>query len=417
MLLILCLVFVDSVLPLPDLTEMIFPEPKLWIPDAANRLFLEAYGFVRHGGIFDLRAGLFDLRAEYDHNIDWDTTSFASLSLAQYAMKPRYWVKPSIQARYFDRRRSYFNWQAGCEFNYYLPWSAPSILVRTDNWSINGVHYQQTQTDFTIVFDRLRFPYCVGFSGCFNDDSHGFGFSNIRIGSFFIELSSPLPSDFPSPRMKIQYLEPGLIISQMIESGVFPQSFDNYLDMSSPAYFAYPAPSESLHIRLTSFGRFGILGQTLIIKNTFAYWQFYPTLNRHFRRVSIPETRSNNLTINLVNTLTSTKCSIRNSIGVGYHWHDSTAVFQPRFSIDDTLEMELFNLSAELTARYIPHRPGFEKRLAPWFVASTRIGFRLEFAQIFLRVDNLGGFQEEVFDDIVYQPRRYSAGLRFAFNL
>ena len=324
MLLILYIIFFDPTLPLPDLSKVVFPEPRLWIPQERDHVTIEGYGLDHYGGMLRFQMGYFDLQAIYDHNLDWDTTDRATLNVNQHIITHNFWLKPSVTAMYYARNRTYLNSQASCTLNYYLPWSLLSGQVMADNWFINSDHHRQLEASFSIIFDRLKFPYCIGILTRLDDRTYGYSFTNIRIGSFFIELSSSFPANFPSPRLEIKYVEPGFVIGQKIESGIFEQTFQTYLDINSPGYFSYPAPSESLDIRLNTFCKFKILGQSLIINNTYAYWQCYPTWNRYLRHASIPEMQNNDLMINLVNTIkSSTRCNIKNSVGVGYYWSDS----------------------------------------------------------------------------------------------
>ncbi len=417
MLLILYVFMVDTILPLPDLSKVIFPEPQLWIAPERNYMAFQGYGIDYYGGMMDLKLDLFDLHADYRHDYTWDTTDLASLHLSQYIMASSFWIRPLFQGMYYDRNRTYLNVHGSCEVSYYFPWSIISSLFESDNWFINNVRYRQTDAQLSITFDRLKFPYYLGLHGRFSDEIQMFGFTTIKIGGFLIGLNSPLLKNFPSPRLRISYIEPGLQIAQSIESGIFQQNFDSYLDMDSPKNYSYPAPDESLHVRLITSCQFDILGQSLILKNTYAYWQFYPTQDRHFRHSSLPETQTNDLVVRFNNSIRYNRLHIRNHLAAGYFWSDSTIIYRPRYSIEDTITITISHFFTDIMLHYFSRRPGLENELSPWFTASTRIGFRIKFSEIFLIIKNIDDFQGEVYDGFFFAPRYYTAGAKFMFNL
>lgn len=417
MLLIICILAVDSILPLPDLSKEIFPEPGIWIPPEHSRLVIGGYGFEEYGGEFSLCCGYFDLRSEYEHDFDWDKIDQARLKASAYLMMPRSWIKPSLAAIYYARDREYIDLQAACACEYYVPWSVFCGQLKADNWYINDKYHKEQEACLSIIFDRLRFPYGIGFLGRVNDQVYGYCFTNIRIEDFFIELSSQLLSNFPSPRLEIKFIMPELLVGQTIESGIFEKKFQDYLDPQSPEYFAYPAPSESLHVRLSTYFCWQLLDQSFAVSNTYAYWKAYPTINRHFLYTSIHETQINDFIISISNKIRLPSGSITNRLGIGYHRSDSVIVFHPGYSINDTMTLTVSHAYARIVLAYYPKREGFEKELPPWLTASTTIGFNVGFAGVFLTIDNISDFQNEVFDGIFYQPRRFVVGSRFTLDL
>jgi len=417
MILLLFIVSYDSLPPLPDLSQIIFPEPTLWLERAENSLLLSGYVGNFYGGQAEFSMQRLNLSGFFERAIDWDTLKTGTAEASYSVPLSHVWVRSKLYGYFLERNVRYILLSPQLDFSSTLPWAVLLGNVRTDMWYINGTHYKEEETELEIIFDRMRYLPHFRLSGIYTDNQLKPMFSGtLHLRNFHLEIGSPIFYDHPSPRFLLQYLDPKIKIETEIKYGTIFSTLKDFFDPEIPLKYRIPVAGESLKLGLSLNFALDFFKHYCGILAAYKNWNSRLVPKKDFDINTAHNIQEVNLGLELKNQLgNSESTKIQNILYLSYNWIDTTIAFLPRYSIIDTLGIYLKPLHISVEAKYLSKRDGLESELAPVVLISQTIGFRYRFWEIFVRIFNMTDERDEILDDYFLRERQYAAGL--AFNM
>ncbi len=417
MILLLLILSYDSLPPLPDLSQITFPEPPLWLERTESSLLLSGHLGNFYGGRAGFSMQRLKLSGFFERIIDWDTLKTGTAEASYSLPLSHVWVRPRLHGSFLERNVRYILLSPQIDFSSTLPWAVLLGSVGTDLWYISDTHYKEEKMELEIIFDRMRYLPHFKLSGIYTDNQLKPRFTGkLHLRNFHLEVSSPIYYSYLSPRFLLQYLDPIIKLETEIKSGTVFSTLKDYFKPEIPLQYRIPVAEESLKVSLSLNFTLDFFKHYCGLFAAYRDWNSRLVPGEDFEINTIRNIQEANLCLALKNQLgNSQSIKIQNSLYLGYNWTDTTIAFLPRYSLIDTFNMHLKPLQISVEAKYLSRRDGLDTELAPLVLISPTIGFHYGSWRIFLTIFNMTGAREEIFDEYFLRERQYAGGL--AFNM
>jgi hypothetical protein len=411
------LIGVDSLPPIPDLSQILFPEPYLWFQPAERHLELSVYGGHYFGGDCDLVFDDLAFFSQYEMREDWDSLLTAT-GRASYALSlPHLFLKPSIDGFFHKRSDEYRLLAPKLDAIIRLPWSFFSTAVNAELWQINTIDYQEYTASADLIFDRVIYMPHFTINGIYSGKKLQPTITGkLHINRVHLSIGSLLSRSFPSPVFHIQYLKPTVRIGARFVNGVLPQTLEQRFDPSLPLQYRISIPTESLKTSITLDCNLDFHDQIIAWSASYNVWYEKNTPGEGFIINSKEDVEELNFCIAIRNSITSKDMHLKNSLNVIYTWSDSIIAFVSPHAVYDTLIIALGPI--EITASAVQYAPrhGVTHSLPALFILNPSLCYSYKGFMVFLNVDNSTDEKKEIFDGYFLNGRQYAAGLRFDYS-
>ena len=417
MFLLFFLITVDSLPPLPDLAQIVFPEPPLWIRKQEHRVMLTGFAGDFWGGSSDVDIENFHFDAQYARTVDWDSLESGSAAVSYALPLPHLLLHPQFTAHYANRNYEYTRFSPQLELSSTLPWSILLGNVRGDFWLIDGVSFQEGIFNAEMIFDKVNYLPHVDFTLLATEAQYRPALAaKIHVRHFHLALGSPLNDDFFSPELTIQYREPELKIETAFRSGVVYQPLSAYYDPTTPVRYSTPVPDESLAIGAHVTATLDLYDHVLAFSSAYENWDSHlvPTDNFMLRHMNnVQKVRVSTM---VRNTFTAESFELQNRFHGCYTWTDSLVPLLQKYTIADTLActVQPFQLYNEF--QYVGERTGVTgQKLGAIVLVNARLGIQYACTTFFVSVSNLTNETREMYDGYYLAGRQYAGGIELQF--
>jgi len=417
MILLLFILCYDSLPPLPDLSQIIFPEPPLWFEQAESSLLLSGYVGNFYGGQAKFSMQRLNLTGFVERIIDWDTLKTGTVEASYSLPLSHLWMRPTLYGNFFERDARYIVLSPQLDFSSTFPWAVLLGNVGIDLWYINDTHYNEEKMELEIIFDRMRYIPHFKLSGIYTDNQLKPMFTGkLHLRDFHLEVGSPIFYRYPSPRFALQYLDPTIKIETEIKYGTIFSILKDYFDPEIPLKYEIPVAEESLKVGLSLNFALDFFKHYCGLLAAYKNWNTRLVPKEDFEINTAHNIQEVNLGLVLKNQLGyGESAKIQNTLFLTHNWTDTTIAFLSPYSIIDTFDIHLNPLQISVEAKYFSKRDGLRKEFASLVLISPTIGFEYGFWKIFLRIFNVTDERKEVLDDYFLRERQYAGGL--AFNM
>lgn len=417
MLILLFFISIDSLPPLPDLSQVVFPEPPLWIRTQESSVLLTGFAGDLYGISGNVNMRHFHFDAQYTHVVDWDTTTSGSAALSYALPLPHLLLQPQLTAHYTNRDHEYARFTPQLALSSTLPWALLLCDVRGDFWMIDDVSSQEGIFKAEAIFDKVGYLPHLDFTLLATEERLRPALAaKIHVHHFHLALASPLDNDFFSPEVTIQYREPKLKIETMFRSGVMYKPLSTYYDPTTPIRYAIPVPDESLAIGAHVTATLDLYDHVVSLSGAYESWDSYlvPTDNFMLRHMS--DVQKVYVHATYKNTFRVGFCELQNRLHGGYTWTDSIIPLVQKYTIGDTLDCTIQPFVFSNEFQFIGERTGItgQKRAAVYLL-NARIGIQYAFTTFFVSVRNLADEKKELYDGYFLNGRQYAGGVELQF--
>ncbi len=417
MILLLFLFSYDSLPPLPDLSQILFPEPPLWIEQVENSVMLSGCAGNFYSGKGRLLIQHLNISALYEQKVDWDTLKKGTIRASYSVPLPHLWIKPSLYSYLLRRNDKYLLLSPRLDFSSTISWAVIFGSVRTDLWQINSIHYNEEEIKLEIIFDRTLYLPHFELSGIYTDNQLKPRFTGkLHIRNFHLAIGSPIFRSFPSPHFTLQYLEPKLKLETIVKSGTIHRTLNDFFDPEMPLQYKVPVAEESLKVGVDFDFKLDLYNHFCGLHSAYKNWNMRLIPGEAYEITTINNIQEVNIDFVLKNKFPYELLIIRNALYLHYNWADTDIALQPRFFFLDTLDVHLYPLQISVGAKYISKREGLNKKLSPVVVINSTLGFNYKFWKIFLSIYNITNERKEIFDDYFLSSRQYGGGLEFNYK-
>ncbi len=413
MILLLWILYQDSIPPLPDFSIIEFPEPKLWVEPLPMQITLSGYYGQFSGADINFDYQRFKLQAEYQKEDIWFNTTKINFGSSYSIPLPFLWIRPSIKGLYTEDCNSYRFINPGLEITTTPAWAIVFMKLNSDNWRLNNRDYREYTGILKIIFDRAEYLPFLQIEGSTLDDklitrmTAGINVKSIRVsaGSF---LPFGSGSDY-----RLSFSKPEFSLNARLESGRRISYLRNHFITRSPMQYTVPLPEESLKIAVNFTFNFRIKENQFTLKT--AYNDFSKKLipGPDFFITSINNVRTGAIMFIIKNKLTYKALEIHHQINGAYHRADRDIPFLPEYSIQDSLAIKFSVIEFINLIEYLDTRHGITKLLPKIKLISPELGIRIKPVKLFFRVFNVLNQQKEIFDNYTLSYRKYALGLQF----
>ncbi|MGB3340718.1 MAG: hypothetical protein WBB37_04475 [bacterium] len=411
------LIGVDSLPPIPDLSQILFPEPHLWFQPAKRHLELSVYGGHYFGGNCDLFFDNLDLFLQYEMCEDWDSLLTATGQASYNITLPHLFLKPSIDGFFHKRNDEYRFLAPELDAIIQLPWSFFSTAVNAELWQINTINYQEYTASADVIFDRVIYMPHFSISGIYSGKKLEPTITGkLHMSRVHLSIGSLLSRSFPSPIFHIQYLEPTVKIGAKFMNGALSQTLKQRFDPSLPLQYRISIPTESLKTSITLDCSLDFHNQIIAWSASYNGWYEKITPGEGFIISSKKDVEELNFCVAIRNSITSQDMHLNNSLNIIYTWLDSAIAFIPRHAVYDTLIIAMGPLEITASAVQYTRRHGVTHILPALFMINPKLGYYYKGFMVFFNVNNATDEKEEIFDGYFLNGRQYVAGLSFDYS-
>lgn len=408
----------DSLPPLPDFSQTMFPEPPLWIGRKENSLTLSGYAGDFFAGNCDLNIQYFNISTYYKQIVDWDSLKYGSIITSYSIPMPHLFLTPSIYGYFLQRENNYKLLSPGVNFSSTIPWAIISGGLNVDVWQINKANYIEEQTKLEIIFDRMIYlPHFEITTIYTNSQLHSMLTGKLHIRNFHLAISSPTVHGFPTPSFTIQYLNPKIKLETEIKTGCIYKTLKDHLNPYTPLKYAIPMPDESLKVGVNFNAKLDLGKHQIGVFNSVKNWNSRPVPGEDFEITSIKNVKEINISVMLKNQFANKLIRVENDLHFNYNWTDTTIAFLAEYAIYDTFKIYFGVLDISLETEYLSKRDGiYTEMLSPVLIINPNIGLKYKFLRIFASVYNLTDDRKEIFDHYFLNHRQYAGGLEIDFR-
>jgi len=411
------LIGVDSLPPIPDLSQVLFPEPHLWFQRAERNLEISVHGGQFFGGDCDLNFDNLDFSSQYEMREDWDSLLTATGQASFAIPLSHLFLKPSMHGFYHKRIDEYRFIAPQLAAVIQLPWSFLTTTVNADIWQINTLNFQEYTASADLIFDRIIYMPHFVISGIYSGRKLEPTITGkLHINRVHLSIGSLLSGNFPSPVFHIQYLKPTLKIGAKFMNGVLSQTLEQKFDPSLPLQYRISIPSESLKTSIMLDCNLDFHDQIFAGKASYNSWYEKNAPGAGFIIDSRKDVEELNFCIAMKNSIRSRDMHLENSLNIIYTWVDSAIAFVPRHAVYDTLVIALGFFEIKAAALQYAPRQGVTHNLPALFLINPGIGCHYKGFMVFFNVHNATDEKEEIFDGYFMNGRQYAAGLSFDYS-
>jgi hypothetical protein len=407
----------DSLPPLPDPTQVVFPEPPVSMELEPRYLCLygTAGGRIAAGCTASVR-GL-EASISFDRHSQWAPCRTYAAAASYSASVTHLAIKPAI--RYFREALADTTVLVHPMLDLRLtaPWFVTHGSVAAGRWKIDGRDYNENNGTLGMIFDRAVYLPSLDIAVLQSGTSvKSCWTGSIHISRLHAGVESPLPYGFPSPRLFIAYRRPVLKLEASVKSGVDFRSLNDLYGPERPFHLPDPVPDDSLKIRADLECVFDFIQQRL---------QFCVTYRNNRTRLVVQDDLSYG-TVSMIeegaafvkagNKLAAGIFTGRNSLTGRYAWTSLPILYQPRFELDEQIELRCGSAFVRTAISFLLDRRGVDEMLPDLLLLDLRqCGFTHRWLTIYAAVYNVTDVRKDLYDGYGLSPRSYAGGMAVNF--
>lgn len=413
-LLIFFLIRVDSLPPIPDLSQVLFPEPHLWFEPSPKHLELGLYGGQYFGGLCDVAYKDMTFSLYYDDREDWDSIISTHGQTDYVISLPHLYMKPTIGGFYHKQNDEYRFLNPNLSLRTEVPWAFISSTISTELWQINRINYQEYTASADIIFDRIIYMPHFLINGIYSGKKLIPTITGkLHINKIHLSIGSLISKSFPSPMFNIQYLNPTLKIGARLMNGTVVQTLKQKFEPMLPLQYRISIPTESLKTSIVLDCKLDFYNHVIMCSAYYNSWYEKNVPEQGFIISSKKDVEEFKFHIALINNFKSKGMHIKNSLSITYTWLDSTIAFIPRHAVYDTINIGMGPIEITTAVVQYASRNGIIHDLPSMFLISPKFGYHFKRFTLFLKIHNATDEKEEIFDGYFLNGRQYAAGLKF----
>lgn len=413
--LLLFLVSVDSLPPIPDLSQVIFPEPHLWLEPAEKSVELGSYGGQYFGGLCDIMFKNFGLSALYDQREDWDSVICASGTLSCSIPLAHLFLKPSVNGLFHKRDDEYRLLCPNLNMAVNLSWAIILATTNADLWQINSLNYQEYTAGVNLIFDRVIYLPHFEIRGIYSGKKLEPNLTGkLHIRKLHLSVGSWLSQGFPSPTLNIQYLNPKVKVGASFRTGPLIRTLKQKFDPALPLQYRISMPSESLKTGVALDLKLDLYHHSFQIIGSYNSWREKLAPGQGFIIKTKGDVEELNICVTIKDDFTYRNMHFENSLCVTYNWSDTIIAFVPRHTACDTISIGVGPIVIAAEAVHYAARDGIVNDLAPLFMINPSVACRYKIFKVFLTMHNATDETEQIYDGYFLTGRQYAAGLVFS---
>jgi len=411
------LINADSLPPVPDLSQVLFPEPQLWFQPAQKHLGLSLYGGHYFGGDGDLVFDDLDFSLQYELREDWDSLTTAGGQLSYSIPLPHLFLKPSIDGFFLKRGDEYRFLAPELGAQVQLPWSFFAGAVKAELWQINRISYQEYTASADMIFDRVIYMPHFAISGIYSGRKFEPTITaKLHINHVHLSVGSLISRSFPSPIFQIQYLKPNISIGAKFMNGALSKTLWQDFDPSLPLHYRISIPTESLKTSITLDCDIDFHDQIIALSTAYNSWFEKTAPSEGFIISSKRDVEELKFFVAVKNSIKSKNIHIKNSLNFIYTWLDSTVAFIPRHTLYDTLIIIMGPIEINAATVQYAARHGVTHSLPGIFTLNPGLGYHYKSLMVFFTVLNATDERDEIYDGYFLNGRQYAAGLSLDYS-
>jgi hypothetical protein len=281
-------------------------------------------------------------------------------------------------------------------------------------WRINARQEIEAQTMIDIIFDRTRYKPHLLLPGVYMHNQYtqlcGVAF---HIQHFHVSTVSPVNEYFPSPCFKIEYLHPSYAVTSEISSGVDLLTLKDRFDPTVPLQYSTTAPIESLRIAVALSASLTFNDQQFEVSGTYRDWYNQIIPARNFALAETSDAQEMISEVTMENRIQIGDLTLTHIARGTYVWGENDIPLRPRYTVNDTLSMDISWLFAGVAVYHRPACRGIVSDLPSLTLVHPVIGIRYHFITVFGTVINSTGMTGDYYDGFPVGARAFAGGIRF----
>jgi len=407
----------DSLPPLPDLSQVVFPEPPLWIREQENYVMLNGFAGNFYGGSGDVDVENLHFDAQYAYTVDWDSIESGSAALSYALPLPHLLLHPQLTAHYTNRDQEYRRLTPHLQLSSTLPWAILLCDARGDFWLIDDVSSREGLFNAEMIFDKVNYLPHLDFALLATEERYRPALAaKIHVRHFHLALGSPLDENFFSPELTIQYQEPKIQIETMFRSGVVYRPLSAYYDPTTPIRYTVPVPDESLAVGAQMTATLDLYDHVISFFSAYENWNAYLVSADNFALRHMSDVQKVQLRTMFKNTFFTQRVEVQNRFHACYTWADSIVPLLSTYTIGDTLDCIIRPVAFSNELQYVSERTGITgQELPAVLLVNSRLGIQYAFTTFFFSVRNLTDEKKEMYDGYYLAGRQYAGGVKLQF--
>jgi hypothetical protein len=415
---LLFLITTDSLPPLPDLAQVVFPEPPLWIRRQEDYITLNGFAGDFTGGSIDLNIRNFQFDAQYAHTVEWDSTESGSALLSYALPLPHLLLHPRLSAHYTGRDQEYARFTPQMSLSSTLPWAILLCDARGDFWLIDDVSTREGLFNAEMIFDKSQYLPHFDFTLLATGNRYRPAFAaRIHVHHFHLALGSPVDEDFFSPELTLQYREPKVKIETTFRSGVVYQALSAYYDPTTPIRYTVPVPDESLAVSAHVGAMLDLGNHILSLSSVYENWNTHLVPADDFTLRHMSDIQKVCLRAMLKNAVSTQHITLQNVLHACYTWTDSIVPLLATYTVNDTFDCTLKSLQISNQLHYLGERRGVNgQERSAVLLLNARLGIQFAFATFSFSVHNLTDEKKEMYESYYLDGRQYAGGIELHFG-
>jgi len=419
MILLILLFSYDSMPPVPDLSNVIFPEPPLWIEPGDNFFALNGHFGNFNAGNCDFRLQRLNITAQYEKKNEWDSIELGSFKGSYSLPLPHFWLKPSISGEIFQRdNKKYKLLSPNLELSSTLSRAVILGDLNYDLWQIDQRNYFEEDLRIGIIFDQMIYLPHIEISQNYTAGGLRLGFTGkLHIHNLHLGIGFLIFDDFPSPYFEVGYLNPKIKIESRIKRGSSFHRLRDFFRPDIPIVYNSGVPDESLKIDIGTEFKYELHHHCFSLKTSYKDWARRLVVGPDFEITKAFDVQETNTAMLLKNKFRLKSANLSKLVAVGHNWADVEIPFLPRYYLLDTLKLNYQFIEFSTTLRYLSQRNGIDKALYSCITINSTMGLRYKNFTTFIVVSNLTDEKKEIYDSYLLSGRQYAIGLKFIVKI
>jgi hypothetical protein len=418
MFLLLFFLSADSLPPLPDLSEVIFPEPIMWVEKKETSFMLKGYGGNYYGGACGISLQNLHISAFYKSIHDWEQKKWGN-AVASYSIALSHlWLKPSLSGFLLQKTDDYRRLSPGLAFSSTNSWSTIFGNADIDLWEINRKQHFEEKVKCNIILDQTLYLPHFEVTGVYVNEQFipELG-GQLHIRNLHLAVSSAIRHGFSSPGLRIKYLEPKIAIGVQVKSGDVYKTLKERFDPEMPLKYRSSVPEESLRVSAGLDLALDLYHHHISLRSSYNDWNNRIVTNSEFYMGTAQDVQEVNVTFSAKNNFTFEKLYLNNNLNINYSWTDTIIPFIAEYTLSDSLNIHYGFLYISLDAEYLSQRNGLAGRTLPYLlIINPAIGLQYKTCKIFASAFNITDQKQEKFDGYFLNNRQYAAGIEINYK-
>ncbi len=399
----------DTIPPLPDISEMVFPEPPIFILPRENTLLFNGLAGNFYYLHWILKYNHLNLYSRIEQKGDWDTIRQVEVKSSYSLPLSHFWINPGFTIFYQRRDEKYQLLQPSLEFSSPLPWS---ILFGKFNYGFYKNNFSEQTGNLNLVFDRYGYYPHLEFSFLHNQLLFQPQITAyLHLGLLHIGFGSLILHNFPAPIIEIKFLSPKIKNEILIRSGVEIKPFIDYFDPDAPERAFPPMPVETLKIKLGNQFKLSTRNHSFKVLSRYRYYSSRLTVDSLYNPILTGGIDEFNFIVGFENSLNLYKINLFNLLSFQYNRTNLRLPFIPNYSFNDTLRMGYKFLEFCIEMAYSGKRRGISKELKSLLLINVESGLRIKIFRFFFLIKNLTNKRDEIFDNYYLKGIQFAGGI------